>query len=476
MTPSTNTPPPPCLSSSHTQWYDDLLVAADRFPPYFPRLLEDVHARHAAAIVREREEGLRAATLFRGWSERCDSAGLGEVSRRVAGLGMVPTHSDFHLDSSIDGFPIYGTRRVVMEPGAPFECGEGGLLLRRGTLRLHDDEAKGLIGQDESQMDEWLGGLFLAHGGRQDDFVLKYLGAPRRQTIKTKGGLKLRKRSLACVEKGRSVRQASKGGRSSNSASSIPGARRGEHGGAGGGGSSSSGSSSSSGGGGGGFGRPSNQPSDTHTLQVGSVVYDASDTTLFPNGLLNTQPRGAANTCAWGKLSGSQQHKRRQKNAPAASAQNVFLINDSPPGTLLTVDFGPSFNTAGFVKLACIPQGASLVGLRKRKGAGDKDKRGKGKNRKKAATAKAVPLRLQGGRGGSGARPTDGGGIGRGYSLRRLKTEGCDVCGKVDKEHTILLCDGQDCGGEFHMACLTPINFIRQLSYKFNNLYWKKKI
>ncbi len=38
-----------------------------------------------------------------------------------------------------------------------------------------------------------------------------------------------------------------------------------------------------------------------------------------------------------------------------ASAQNVFLKKASEPGTLLTIDYGTTYNYAGFVKLALTP-------------------------------------------------------------------------------------------------------------------------
>jgi hypothetical protein len=84
-------------------------------------------------------------------------------------------------------------------------------------------------------------------------------------------------------------------------------------------------------------------------------MYDASNTDRYPNGLLNTNPTGA-NTCVWGRLSSVSTHVARQKNAPTRSAQNVFLLKDSPAGTLLTIDYGRAYNTDGYVPLYCVPR------------------------------------------------------------------------------------------------------------------------
>ena len=434
-----------------------------------------------AARATEVSQTLPAARAFRAAAAAAE--GLEVVSRKALGL-VVPTHVDFDLPQTPmeSAFPLYGTRRVLMEAGEPFVCDGGGLRLRRGHVRLHNDEASNLIGSDPSQADAWLGSLFLADGGNQDDFVFKYQGKARRQTVKTKTGFKLRKRALDCIEKGRVNSALRRKGQQGAEAAAAGIAREkgrgraggGRAGGGSGGGKRQKGASGGGGGGGGGRGGGSSwsssgaaaarepdlreavagsnkffgrgqQVSDTHTLQVGSVVYDASDTTKYPNGLLNTQPRRGANTCVWGKLSGGAQHKKRQRNAPTPSPQNVFLIRPAPRGTLLTVDFGASFNTSGFVCLTCVPNteaeaAAAAAAEAIANGTAPPEKKKRPKKKKKAAPAVPTVSNSRFGR------------------IRRKpgQDHGCQICGGLQDEHLVLLCDRPMCNREYHMTCLSP--------------------
>ncbi|GAB5354080.1 hypothetical protein AAMO2058_000088800 [Amorphochlora amoebiformis] len=89
----------------------------------------------------------------------------------------------------------------------------------------------------------------------------------------------------------------------------------------------------------------------SHVLQIGSKFIDASDTKLYPNGLLNTNP-GGPNSCVFA----SKMHEDYQKKAPWRSAKNVFLAREYPAGTMLTVDYGSSsYCTEGFLKLELVP-------------------------------------------------------------------------------------------------------------------------
>jgi len=90
----------------------------------------------------------------------------------------------------------------------------------------------------------------------------------------------------------------------------------------------------------------------THVLMVGRKYVDASNTTRYPAGLLNTNPSGP-NSCVFA----SSITEHYQTKAPSRSARNVFLAKSYPAGTMLTVNYGlkKDFNTRGFVKLMLEP-------------------------------------------------------------------------------------------------------------------------
>ena len=46
----------------------------------------------------------------------------------------------------------------------------------------------------------------------------------------------------------------------------------------------------------------------------------------------------------------------KAKKQQAACKTNVFLRDNYPPGTLLTIDYGPDYNTDDYVQFECVPE------------------------------------------------------------------------------------------------------------------------
>ena len=197
--------------------------------------------------------------------------------------------SDFALPNS--DFPLYGTRRGIITSKLPFRCDEKGALVLRGLIHLKPSETQSLYLNDKSvtpDKAEWLGGIFLGEDTPKDTYLFKYNGIKR-------------KRSQIMASDEEALMKLAK--------------------------------------------------YRSHTMQSGPYFYDASDTEMFPNGLVNTNVKGGAYTAAWGKMS-----QPRQSKACGPSNRNLFLNRDYPDRTLITVNFGPSYNTTGFVRLECVPE------------------------------------------------------------------------------------------------------------------------
>eukprot|EP00470_Lotharella_oceanica_P005763 CAMPEP_0170169286 /NCGR_PEP_ID=MMETSP0040_2-20121228/2198_1 /TAXON_ID=641309 /ORGANISM="Lotharella oceanica, Strain CCMP622" /LENGTH=393 /DNA_ID=CAMNT_0010407927 /DNA_START=51 /DNA_END=1232 /DNA_ORIENTATION=- len=197
------------------------------------------------------------------------------------------------FDIPFDVAPTYGHHRAVHSRKA-FRCCEGGLLIRKGELRVTDEEAR-----ECALPSAWLGAIFLAERGTQGAFLFRFDGVEVSSN-------RVRQQNLDadCVDNRKKRKEK---------------------------------------------GAPAKQKT-THVLQVGHTCIDASDTAKYPNGLLNTNP-GGPNSCVWG----SSRYEEYQKHAPYRSARNVFLSKDCPAGTLLTIDYGSGYFTKGFVKLSLFP-------------------------------------------------------------------------------------------------------------------------
>ena len=202
-------------------------------------------------------------------------------------------YEDFELPH--DDFPTYGHRKGILH-GPTFTCDSKGAKCRRGFIHLNHNEKCALyLNSKETTKEsaEWLGGIFTGEDLPKDTYLFKYNGVKRRKTHVSIEGMT--EDQVFAYAKYRS-----------------------------------------------------------HTMQSGTYLYDANDTVRYPNGLVNTQPGGCSAdypyTSAWGKRDQSRQNKALDK-----SNRNLFLNNHYPKGTLITVNFGHSYNTEGFVKLACIP-------------------------------------------------------------------------------------------------------------------------
>eukprot|EP00939_MAST-03C_sp_MAST-3C-sp1_P002672 g2672.t1 len=194
-----------------------------------------------------------------------------------------------------DDFPNYGGR-LGLSFGNPFRASEGGMLLRRGVVKLTPEEAANLHQKGQSSEMCWLRGIFLAEPGKANQFVLEYNGAKRRVTQ---------------VRSGSAKRTSKRVKRASSSSSSLSTARR------------------------------SFAKFRTHVLRCGNAFLDASDTDMYPCGLLNTNPN-RSNSC---KIKGRM----------------VTLTKRSPKNTFLTIPYGKSYNTSNYIQFQCIPTSTSAT-------------------------------------------------------------------------------------------------------------------
>ena len=211
---------------------------------------------------------------------------------KVKGGLRLNLYEDFDLP--FDDFPTYGRRKGILH-GPTFTCDAMGAKCRRGFIHLsHNEKCALYLNSKETtaQSAEWLGGIFLGEDLPKDTYLFKYNGVKRRKTYVSVEGMD--EDQAFAYAKYRS-----------------------------------------------------------HTMQSGRYLYDANDTVRYPNGLVNTQPTSTHDypyTASWGK-----RKQARQKKALDDSNRNLFLNNDYPKGTLITVNFGRSYNTEGFVHLTCVP-------------------------------------------------------------------------------------------------------------------------
>jgi hypothetical protein len=94
------------------------------------------------------------------------------LKRKTCGIAV---HVGTPFELPLDDFPMYGTRRVLIE-GEPFVASFGGVPVQRGHIHLSEEDID-TCGITYG----WLASIFLAQSGRKGAFVFKYDGAKRRR-------------------------------------------------------------------------------------------------------------------------------------------------------------------------------------------------------------------------------------------------------------------------------------------------------